>query len=167
MGEERAIAQIRMTQRQHTCDMAAMDIVDGDGREFKVKVKWPNGYIGCPVVVAFVDRTTSKTVGWAAGKSENTDVTETALIHMCETNYCPRKAVFDHGSAFNSQRIAGGQTPAYRTKQTKAADWVKRNRPEHQLAGCAADRGCVRLGAPHTIGCHDRVRRAQVHLEQC
>ncbi|TCO73049.1 hypothetical protein [Rhodovulum euryhalinum] len=63
----------------------------------------------------------------AVGKSENSDVTEAAILHMCETHYRPQKVGFDNGSAFNSRRIAGGLTPAYRTKQTRKPDWPKRS----------------------------------------
>lgn len=123
LGEERASAMLRMTQVQHTRDMAAMDIVDCDGREFKVRAVWPDGYVGCPWVVALVDRASRKTVGYAVGKSENADVTEAALVKMCDTHYRPLVVSFDNGGAFNSKRIWGGQMPFFRKKQTKAPDW--------------------------------------------
>ncbi|TCP43365.1 putative transposase [Rhodovulum marinum] len=124
VGEERATALLTLRLPQTAEGMAAMDMVDGDGREFKVRVRWPDGTVGCPWVVAFADRRTRKTVGWAVGKSENSDVTEAAILHMCETHGRPQKVGFDNGSAFNSQRIAGGLTPAYRTKQTRKPDWA-------------------------------------------
>ncbi|SMX50882.1 Bacteriophage Mu transposase [Maliponia aquimaris] len=125
LGEERAKAMLRLSQPQSAHHMAANDLWDGDGREFKVRCIWPDGYVGCPVVVALVDRASRKTVGWAVGKSENADVTEAAVTTACETHGRPIKIRFDNGGAFNSKRIAGGRHPFFRRKQMKDADWEK------------------------------------------
>lgn len=122
-GEERAVAQLRMTQFQHTVGLHAMDCVDIDGREFKVFVRWPDGSIGCPWVVALVDRASHKVVGYAVGRSENADVTEEAIIHACKTHFRPLSNSSDQGSGLVNKRIWGGQTPYFRKKQTKTADW--------------------------------------------
>ncbi len=123
MGEERAKSLLELRMPQHTRGLAAMDICDFDGREFKLRVEWPDGTVGCPWVVAFVDRASRKTVGYAVRKSQNTDVTEAAIVHMCETNYRPIKVACDNGGAFNSQRIMGAQSPLFRKKQTQTPDW--------------------------------------------
>lgn len=123
LGEERAEAMLRLSQPQSAHHMAANDLWDGDGREFKVRCIWPDGLVGCPVVVALVDRASRKTVGWAVGKSENADVTEAAVTVACETHGRPIKIRFDNGGAFNSKRIAGGRHPFFRRKQVKDADW--------------------------------------------
>lgn len=123
LGEERAGQQLRMTQFQHTEGLHAMDCVDADGREFKVHVKWPDGTIGCPWVVALVDRASHKVVGYAVDRSENADVTEKAIVRTCETHFRPLSIAFDNGGAFNSKRIWGGQMPYFRRKQTKTPDW--------------------------------------------
>lgn len=108
---------------QNTRRIAAVDIADFDGREFKVKAEGPDGSIGCPWVVAFVDRTSHKTIGYAVGKSENADVTEAAIINTCATNYRPIKVACDNGGAFNSHRIMGAQSLLFRKKQTRTEDW--------------------------------------------
>ncbi|TCO73050.1 transposase domain-containing protein [Rhodovulum euryhalinum] len=64
VGEERAAALLTLRLPQTAEGMAAMDMVDGDGREFKMLVRWPDDTAGCPWVVAFADRRTRKTVGW-------------------------------------------------------------------------------------------------------
>jgi hypothetical protein len=112
-----------MRMPQHTRGISAMDIADFDDREFKVKVEWPDGSIGYPWVVAFVDRTSHKTIGYAVGKSENADVTEAAIVDTCATNYRPIKVACDNGGAFSSHRIMGAQSPLFRKKQTRTEDW--------------------------------------------
>lgn len=123
LGEERAKSLLTLRMPQHTRGLAAMDIADFDGREFKVRVEWPDGTVSCPWVVAFVDRASRKTVGYAVGKSENSDVTEAAIVNMCETNYRPIQVACDNGGAFNSHRIMGAQSPLFRKKQTSTPDW--------------------------------------------
>ncbi|MFZ7089842.1 transposase domain-containing protein [Primorskyibacter sp. 2E233] len=123
LGEERAEAMLRLSQTQTARHMLANDLWDGDGREFKVRCIWPDGYVGCPVVVALVDRASRKKVGFAVGKSENADVTEAAVTVACETNGRPIKIRFDNGGAFNSKRIAGGKHPFFKRKQMKNPDW--------------------------------------------
>lgn len=70
-----------------------------------------------------MDRASRKTVGYAVDKSENADVTEAAIVTMCETHYRSDVAMLDNGGALNSPRIMGGQRPFFRKKQTKTADW--------------------------------------------
>lgn len=123
LGDERGKARLQLHQPQHSASFAAMDLVEGDGREFKVRCIWPDGHIGCPLVVAIVDRASRKTVGWAVGKSENAEVTEAAILDMCESHGRPIALKLDNGGAFNSKRIAGGLQPYFRRKQTRAADW--------------------------------------------
>ena len=123
LGEERFTDRIHMHQPQHSGSMAAMDAVHGDGREFKVRVRWPDGSVGCPWVVALVDYASRRTVGWAIGRSENAEVTEAAIVKMCDEAVRPVTLTFDNGSAFNSKRIAGGQRPFFRTSQTRDGDW--------------------------------------------
>ncbi len=123
LGEERAEDRLRLHQPQHSIGLAAMDFVDGDAKEFGAKVVWPDGTEGCPWVVAFTDRASRKTVGWAVGKSENADVIEEALINMCETHGRPNELGYDHGAAANSRRIAGGQSVLIQRRTERGPEW--------------------------------------------
>ena len=97
--------------------------MDGDAREFAVKVVWPDGEVSCPRVVAFVDRASRKALGWAVGKSENAEVIEAALITMCETHGRPIQLGYDNGAAANSRHIAGGQKVFIQRKDARGPDW--------------------------------------------
>ena len=122
-GEDAAAASLYMHQPRSTELRRALEQVELDGREFKVLVRWPDGYVGCPWVILYVDRASSKPVGWAVDKSENAEATVRATLHMCETHGIPDLVVTDNGVAFNGHRMAGGLSPTYRTKQQKGAMW--------------------------------------------
>lgn len=114
-----------ITQRLHRSvdGMKAMEQVELDGREFKVKVRFENGTVGCPWIIVYADRASSKIVSWAISDSENEEVTAEATSRMCETYGIPLRVVTDNGGAFNGRRMAGGLTPLIRRKDTKKPDW--------------------------------------------
>ncbi|MCA8878615.1 MAG: hypothetical protein KDA73_01395 [Rhodobacteraceae bacterium] len=122
-GEDAAAASLYMYQPRSTELLQAMEQVELDGREFKVLVRWPDGNVGCPWVILYADRASSKVLGWAVDKSENAEAAARATLHMCETYGIPDLVVTDNGVAFNGQRMAGGLAPTYLTTQQKSAMW--------------------------------------------
>lgn len=122
-GEEDAAKSLTMRLHRSVDGMKAMEQVELDGREFKVKVRFENGTVGCPWIIVYADRASSKIVSWAISDSENEEVTAEATRLMCETHGIPRRVVTDNGGAFNGRRMAGGLTPLIRRKDTKTPDW--------------------------------------------
>lgn len=100
-GAEAAAKSITMRLPRSVEGMRAMEQVELDGREFKVKVRFENGEIGCPHVIVYADRASCKIVGWAISDSENEDVTAEATNRMCDTHGIPDRVVTDNGGAFN------------------------------------------------------------------
>lgn len=122
-GAEDAAKSLTMRLHRSVDGMKAMEQVELDGREFKVKVRFENGTVGCPWIIVYADRASSKIVSWAISDSENEEVTAEATRLMCETHGIPRRVVTDNGGAFNGRRMAGGLTPLIRRKDTKTPDW--------------------------------------------
>ena len=97
-------------------DMAAMEQVEVDFREFKVKCIWEDGYVGCPWVGFAGDRASSKMVGWTVQKSETAEGYVALTRDMIETHGIPDRVIKDNGSAGNGRRMRGGQIPLLRRK---------------------------------------------------
>ena len=109
--------------------MAAMEQAEVDFREFKVKVIWEDGEVGCPWVGFAGDRASSKFVGWTVQKSETAQGYVELIRNMVETHGIPDRVVQDNGAAGNGLRMMGGKTPLVRRK-----DKGERN-PEWALPG--------------------------------
>ncbi len=122
-GAAFAAKQLAMYQQRSLDGMFAMQQVELDGKEFAVTVTFEDGTTGCPWVIMFTDRASSRIVGWSVSTSENEEAASAAVTHMCDYNSIPDLVVTDNGSAFNGRRMAGGLKPRYRTKQQRAADW--------------------------------------------
>jgi Bacteriophage Mu transposase len=123
MGADEAAKSITHRLPRSVDGMKAMEQVELDGREFKVKVTFDDGTVACPWVIVYADRASCKIVGWAISNSENEDAAAEATNRMCDTYGIPSRVVTDNGGAFNGRRMAGGLNPLIRRKDTKRADW--------------------------------------------
>lgn len=123
LGAEDAAKSLNMRLHRSVDGMIAMEQVELDGREFKVKVLFENGKIGCPWIIVYADRASSKIVGWAISDSENAEAVAEATQVICDTHGRPKRVVTDNGGGINSRQMAGGQTPLIRRKETKKPDW--------------------------------------------
>ena len=148
MGADEAAKSITQRLPRSVDGLKAMEQVELDGREFKVKVTFDDGTVGCPWVIVYADRASSKIVGWAISNSENEDVAAEATNRMCDAFGKPSRVVTDNGAAFNGRRMAGGLNPLIRRKDTKSADW---DVPglfkiyEIELVNCAPRKGWAKL----------------------
>lgn len=84
-GAEEAAKSITIRLERSVEGLFAMEQVELDGREFKVKVRFEDGTVGCPWIIVYADRASSKIVGWAISDSENAEATAEATHMMCDT----------------------------------------------------------------------------------
>lgn len=84
MGAEDAAKSIAQRLHRSVAGIKAMEQVELDGREFKVKVRFPDGKVGCHWIIVYADRASSKIVGWKISDSENEEATAEATNHMCD-----------------------------------------------------------------------------------
>lgn len=96
--------------------LAALDIVNLDGRRADVFVRWEDGEIGRPIAIALQDVMSRKLLGWIITKTENADDTKAMLLTVMRQYGRFRKLRTDNSRAFASKKIAGGAAYQFRWK---------------------------------------------------
>lgn len=94
----------------------ALEAVNGDGHKFDVFVRWPDGEIGRPMMVAFQDLYSGKILSWRIDKSENRDSIRLALGDLVEDHGIPGHIWFDNTLAFANKWLTAGTASRFRFK---------------------------------------------------
>lgn len=94
----------------------ALEAVNADGHQWDVFVRWPDGEIVRPMMVAFQDLYSGKMLSWRCDKSENKESTRLAFGDLVEQFGIPDHCWLDNGRAFASKWITGGTPNRYRFK---------------------------------------------------
>jgi transposase InsO family protein len=94
----------------------AMQAVTADGHTFDVFVRWEDGTIARPVVVAVQDLYSGQIVGHRIDRSENWNTVRLAFADAIGSFGIPEQVYLDNGRAFASKMISGGQPTRYRFK---------------------------------------------------
>jgi len=103
-------------QRRDRSIFAAMEAVNADGHRFDVFVRWPDGTVGRPMMVAFQDLYSGKVVSHRLDRSENWTAVRLALADMVESFGVPEQCWLDNGRSFASKWLTGGMATRYRFK---------------------------------------------------
>ncbi len=94
----------------------ALEAVNADGHKWDVFVKWPDGYVGRPVMVAFQDLYSGMILAWRVDRSENKEAVRLAFGDMVEAYGIPDHCWLDNGRNFASKWLTGGTPTRYRFK---------------------------------------------------
>ena len=94
----------------------AMEAVNADGHTWDVFVRWPDGTIGRPHMVAFQDLYSGKILSWRVDVALSWHGVRLAFGDMVEAYGIPRLCWLDNGREFAAKRITGGQKTRYRFK---------------------------------------------------
>lgn len=114
---EKALAGMYPPRRRDYTTLSVHEIWNADGRMADVHVRWPDGDVCRPTVVAWMDVRTRVVVGWDIGKSESAHLVLKAFANGLErTRAIPSTAYLDNGRAFASKEVTGGQKTRYRFK---------------------------------------------------
>lgn len=114
---EKALDDMYPPTRRDYSTLAVNEIWNADGHMFDAHVRWADGSVSRPIVMAWQDVRTRMVVGWAIGKSESAHLVRQALVTGLErTRAIPQRAYLDNGRAFASKEISGGQATRYRFK---------------------------------------------------
>lgn len=93
------------------------EVLNADGRKGDTFCIWPDGHIGRPVYVAWLDLCSRMYLGAAFDKGENVDLVRKSYRAAVERAGCvPTNAYLDNGAAFASKEFTGGQTKRNRFK---------------------------------------------------
>lgn len=94
----------------------ALEAVNADGHRFDVFVKWPDGEVGRPLMVAWQDLLSGKLLSYRVDKSENSDAVRLSFGDLVEHYGIPEHAYLDNGRAWASKWMTGGTANRYRFK---------------------------------------------------
>jgi transposase InsO family protein len=86
----------------------ALEAINGDGHKWDVFVKFPDGTIGRPMMVALQDLYSNKMLAWRFDRSENKDAIRLALGDVVEQFGIPGKIYFDNTRAFANKALTAG-----------------------------------------------------------
>jgi transposase InsO family protein len=113
---ERALERLYPAQQRSRLDLGALEWVNADGHTFDVFVRFPDGRIGRPCLVAFQDVYSGAFLSWRLAESEHRDVVRLAFGGLVERYGIPEHLLLDNGRAFASKWLSGGTPTRYRFK---------------------------------------------------
>jgi transposase InsO family protein len=111
-----ALKQLYPAQQRDRGVFHALEAVNADGHKWDVFVKWPDGVVGRPMMVAFQDLYSGKLLAWRIDRSENKEATRLAFGDLVEQFGIPDMCWLDNGRAFTSKWITGQTPNRYRFK---------------------------------------------------
>jgi len=94
----------------------ALEAVNADGHKWDVFVRWPDGTVGRPMMVAFQDLYSGKMLSWRIDRSENKEAVRLAFGDLVEQFGIPDLCWLDNGRSFASKWLTGGTPNRYRFK---------------------------------------------------
>lgn len=103
-------------QRRSRAGLSAMSAVNFDGHKFDVFVRFADGRIGRPFLIAIQDVYSGKILSWRYAESENKIAVRLAIGDMVERYGIPDAAYLDNGRAFASKWITGAAPNRFRFK---------------------------------------------------
>jgi transposase InsO family protein len=104
------------SQERTVADLHALEWVNIDGHRWDVFVKWPDGHVARPMMVAIQDIYSRKIVAWRVGETESAVRTRLAFADLFRDWGIPKGCLMDNGRAFASKWITGGTANRFRFK---------------------------------------------------
>ena len=101
--------------RDHTV-YRALEAVNADGHKFDTFVRFPDGEVCRPVMVAWQDISSGKLLSYRVGKTENADMIRLAFGDLAGRFGIPEVAVLDNGRGFASKWMTGQTKTRFRFK---------------------------------------------------
>lgn len=101
-------------QQRSVASLHALQALNIDGHKFDVFVKWDDGRVGRPLMVALQDLYSRKIVAHRIDESENALATRLVFADCFRDWGIPRECVLDNGRAFASKAITGGAKTRFR-----------------------------------------------------
>lgn len=101
-------------QQRTVADLHALELVNIDGHRWDVFVRWPDGHIARPMMVAIQDVYSRKFLSWRIDETESSVLTRLAFADLFRTWGIPKACLMDNGRAFASKMITGGAKSRFR-----------------------------------------------------
>lgn len=97
-------------------NMTAMEGVNADCHKIDVFVRWPDGTINRPQIVAFQDIYSGKILSWRVDNDPNKVMVMAAFGELVEKHGIPRHCLFDNGHEFANKWMTAGTRTRFRFK---------------------------------------------------
>lgn len=114
-GEE-AVKRLYPAQRRTRGHFHALEAVNADGHKWDVFVRWPDGQVSRPVMVAFQDLYSGLVLSWRVDRTENKECVRLAFGDMVERWGIPSHCWLDNGRNFASKWLTGRTATRFRFK---------------------------------------------------
>lgn len=114
-GEE-ALRKMLPPQIRSVADLHAMELVNIDGHRCDVFVRWPDGRIIRPTMVAIQDVYSRKFLSWRIAESEDMVTARLVFADLFRDWGIPKGLLSDNGRAFASKWLTGGAKTRFRFK---------------------------------------------------
>jgi len=111
-----ALKRMVPAQERSRAALHALQVVNADGHKWDVFVRWPDGTIGRPVMLAIQDVFSGKVLSWRVDRSENKETFRLCVGDLVEQWGIPDAIVLDNSRTFASKWIAGGTPTRFRFK---------------------------------------------------
>lgn len=111
-----ALQRLYPAQSRDRSVLQALEAVNADGHKFDVFVRWPDGAIGRPLMVAWQDIFSGKVLSHRVDRTEHTDSVRLSFGDLVEKFGLPQSTYLDNGRAFASKWMTGGTATRYRFK---------------------------------------------------
>lgn len=103
-------------QQRSVADLRALELVNIDGHRWDVFVRWPDGTVARPMMVAIQDVMSRKFLAWRIAETESAVLTRLAFADLFKRWGIPDACLMDNGRAFASKWITGGSKSRFRFK---------------------------------------------------
>lgn len=112
-----ALEALYPAQQRDYSTLALHEVWCADGRKADVFVRWEDGTISRPIVVAWLELRSRMCLGHEVGRTESADLIRLAFKRGAETSKAlPREALMDNGRGFASKLLTGGAPNRFRFK---------------------------------------------------
>lgn len=112
-GEE-SLMRMYPAQERDRSTFSALEAINADGHRFDVFVRFPNGEVGRPLMVAIQDIYSGKMLAHRYGDSESSDLVRLAFADLVRDYGIPTHAWLDNGRSFAAKMLTGGARTRYR-----------------------------------------------------
>lgn len=109
-----ALRRLYPAQQRDRGVFHALQAVCADGHRFDVFVRWPDGTVGRPELVAFQDLFSGKILSWRIDRAPSWHAVRLAFGDLVERYGIPEQCWLDNGREFAAKRITGGTPNRYR-----------------------------------------------------
>jgi putative transposase len=113
----KALERIYPAQQRDYRSLKLHELWCADGRKADVFCRWPDGTIGRPIIVGWLDVRTRVCLGFEIGRTESADLIRLAFKNAADTvKAIPEAVLMDNGRGFASKLLTGGIPNRYRFK---------------------------------------------------